>query len=140
MVPTIGWSHETILATEPISAALAREFVSLHLVAHYLVHLVEDLRLVVSELATNALAHAQTPFVVTLASANGSVLLAIHDESPSAPVRSTPDVMDMGGRGLLIVQLLSQPWGTRTDAHGFKSVWASFPSGPRELKSDPVLA
>jgi anti-sigma regulatory factor (Ser/Thr protein kinase) len=132
MVPITGWSHETTLTAEPISAALAREFVRLHLVAHHLVHLVEDVRLVVSELATNAVAHAQTPFVVTLASANGSIVLAIQDGSPSAPVRSRPDVTDMSGRGLMIVELLSQAWGTSTDAHGFKSVWASFPmSDPR---------
>ena len=65
------WSHETVLAPEPISAALARDFVYVHLVAHDLFPLVEDVRLVVSELATNAVAHAQTPFRVTLSSANG---------------------------------------------------------------------
>ena len=140
MVPIAGWSHETILAGEPISAAHAREFVCVHLVAHHLVHLVEDVRLVVSELATNAVAHAQTPFVVTLASENESVRLAIQDGSPSPPVLSTPDVMDMGGRGLMLVELLSQAWGTSTDAHGFKSVWASFPSGTGELESDCFLA
>ena len=69
---------------------------------------------------------------MTLASANGSIVLAIQDGSPSAPVRSRPDVTDMSGRGLMIVELLSQAWGTSTDAHGFKSVWASFPmSDPR---------
>jgi hypothetical protein len=35
--------------------------------------------------------------------------------------------MEMSGRGLMLVELLSQEWGTRTDDHGFKSVWASFP-------------
>jgi hypothetical protein len=35
--------------------------------------------------------------------------------------------MDISGRGLMIVELLSQECGTRTDDHGFKSVWASFP-------------
>jgi anti-sigma regulatory factor (Ser/Thr protein kinase) len=129
MSPISGWSHETVLAAEPQSAALARDFVSLHLLAHHLPHLVEDVRLVVSELATNALAHAQTPFLVTLSSTEGSVLLDIQDGSTSVLVRTTPDVMDMGGRGLMIVELLSQQWGTSNDGLGFKSVWASFPSG-----------
>lgn len=128
MAPTPDWSHETILSAEPMSAALARDFVCLHLVAHHLSHLVEDVRLVVSELATNAVTHAQTPFVVTLSSAEGSVLLVILDESTSVPVRSVPDVMDMSGRGLMIVELLCPKWGTFTDSRGFKSVWASFPS------------
>jgi len=129
MVSIADWSHETVLAAEPMSAALARDFVCVHLVAHHLLHLVEDVRLVASELATNAVAHAQTPFAVTLSSANGAVRLAVQDGSPSAPVRSAPDVMDMSGRGLMIVESLSQRWGTSTDGHGFKSVWACFPSG-----------
>lgn len=130
LVPIADWSHQSVFPAEPMSAALARDFVCRHLVAHHLRHLVEDVRLVVSELATNAVAHAQTPFIVTLSSANGSVLLDIQDESTSAAVRSAPDAMDMSGRGLMIVELLSQEWGTSTDAHGFKSVWASFPNGP----------
>jgi len=130
MVPVAGWSHETVLAGEPMSAAAARDFVRLHLVAHQLSHLVEAVRLVASELATNAVTHAQTPFRVTLSSSNGWVLLAIQDGSTAPPVQSAPSVMDMSGRGLMIVELLSQEWGTSTDGHGFKSVWASFPSGP----------
>lgn len=75
MVSIADWSHETVLAADPMSVARARDFVCTHLVVHDLLHLVEDVRLVVSELATNAVAHAQTPFAVTLSSANGSVSL-----------------------------------------------------------------
>ena len=85
----------------------------------------------VSELATNAVVHAQTPFGVCLSSVHGSVLLAIRDEAESPPVQSAPDVMDMSGRGLMLVELLSQEWGTRTDDHRFNSVWASFPGTVR---------
>lgn len=85
------------------------------------------MRLVVSELATNAVSHAQTPFSVTLSCAGGWVLLAIRDASPAPPVRSAPDVMAVSGRGLMIVEVLSHKWGTSTDDRGFKSVWASFP-------------
>jgi len=134
MVPTADWSHRIVLTADPTSASLARDFVRQHLVAHRLAHLVDDVRLVASELATNAVAHAQTPFVVTLSTASRSLLLVIEDESTSLPVRTTPDAMDPGGRGLMIVELLSQEWGTRTDEQGLKSVWASFPKqrrGPR---------
>lgn len=127
MVSTPDWSHQTVLAADPRSAALARDFVSQHLEAHYLSQWVEDMRLVVSELATNAVAHAQTPFSVTLSSADGSLLLVIHDGSAAAPIRSAPDVTQVTGRGLMIVEALSHKWGTSTDGQGFKSVWASFP-------------
>jgi anti-sigma regulatory factor (Ser/Thr protein kinase) len=121
-----GWSHETVLAAEPLSASRARDFIYEHLVAHGLLHLVEDVRLVTSELTTNAMVHARTPFVVTLSEMDGSVRLTIRDGSPTVPARVTPQVMDMSGRGLMLVEMLSEEWGARTDGDGSKSVWASF--------------
>lgn len=126
-----GWSHETVLAAEPASASKARDFVCEHLVAHDLLYLVEDVRLVASELVTNAMVHARTPFVVTLSERDGVVRLAIRDGSTSVPVRTTPQVMDMGGRGLMLVELLSHEWGASTDGSGSKSVWASFTTRTR---------
>ena len=122
-----NWSHETTLAAEPASAARARDFVRLHLVALHPGDLVDDVRLVVSELATNAVVHAGTPFAVTLSSVDECIHLVLRDGSPSIPVRSTPDLMDMNGRGLMLVELLSQEWGVTIDHDGVKSVWAHFP-------------
>lgn len=127
-----AWSHRTFLPADPQSAGLARDFVCTHLLAHDLDHLADDVRLVVSELATNAVAHAQTPFVVTLSARDGTVLLDIEDGSPSDVLATTPDVMDMSGRGLMIVEVLSQDWGTSSHGHGLKSVWATFPGSARE--------
>ena len=45
------WTHETGLAPVTTSASEARAFVEAHLVEHGLSYLVEDVRLVVSELA-----------------------------------------------------------------------------------------
>lgn len=120
------WSHEAVLVAEPVSASRARDFVCLHLVEHHLLYLVEDIRLVASELATNAMVHARTPFTVTLSASGGTVLLAVRDDSTSVPVKAVPQAMDMSGRGLLLVEQLSREWGTNTDGDGSKSVWASF--------------
>lgn len=136
MVHLIDWSHSTVLAAEPPSPAKARDFVSMHLFAHALMHLVDDMRLVVSELATNAVAHAQTPFTVTVCGTNESVVLTIEDGSASVPVRAVPDVLDTSGRGLMLVEELSDEWGAKTHGHGLKSVWASFPSRPGQPDSD----
>jgi anti-sigma regulatory factor (Ser/Thr protein kinase) len=134
MGDTPEWSHRVVLSADPVSASIARDFVCRHLVAHHELELVEDVRLVVSELATNAVAHAQTPFVVTLSLEKQLVLVTIQDASSAIPVRGVPDVTDMNGRGLMIVELLSDAWGTSTDADGSKSVWAAFAStfGQRE--------
>ena len=121
-----GWSHETVLTADPASVAKARDFVSEHLVGHDLPELVEDVRLVVSELSTNATLHAGTPFVVTLSEMDGAVLLVIQDGSATLPVRAVPHLMEAGGRGLMIVELLSHRWGFSSDGTDSKSVWASF--------------
>jgi anti-sigma regulatory factor (Ser/Thr protein kinase) len=125
---TPDWSHQVLLAANPLSAGMARDFVCQHLAAHHEVGLVDDVRLVVSELATNAVAHARTPFVVTVSMTGALVLVVIEDASSSVPVRGLPDPTDMTGRGLMIVELLSRDWGMHTDAVGSKSVWASFAS------------
>jgi anti-sigma regulatory factor (Ser/Thr protein kinase) len=55
-----SWSHEVELSPVAASVATARDFVRLHLREHHLEHLVDDIRLTVSELATNAVKHAGT--------------------------------------------------------------------------------
>ena len=122
------WTYESEFVAEAASAAAAREFISGHLLHHGLSYLVDDVRLVVSELATNALVHARTPFTVTLAEGHRSVLLTVRDGSPESPVRVAASVLDTGGRGVSIVSRVSSHWGVTAavDIRHAKSVWASF--------------
>lgn len=112
--------------SEPASASKARAFVCEHLVTHGLMHMVDDVRLVASELATNAMEHADTPFAVTLAERDGLVRLTVRDGSSVLPVLVSPQLTDTAGRGLVLVEQLSQEWGAAPDTVGAKSVWASF--------------
>jgi anti-sigma regulatory factor (Ser/Thr protein kinase) len=126
------WSHETVLAAETISASRARDFVTFHLDEHHLRYLIDDVRLVVSELATNALVHAQTPFTVTLGQDNRVVRLTVQDGSALVPLRAAANTLDIGGRGLSIIDLVSGDWGVARGTKGTKSVWAAFPTHTRE--------
>jgi anti-sigma regulatory factor (Ser/Thr protein kinase) len=128
------WSHQTTFEASPISASQARNFVTQHLVDHRLLYLVDPVRLVASELATNALVHAQTAFSVTLAATDQTVLLTVRDDSPALPTRRAAQAMDPSGRGLEIVAIVTLDWGTNEDVAGSKAVWASFAiRGPREF-------
>ena len=128
------WSYGTTLEAAPISAAGARAFVSTHLLDHRLQHLVEPVRLVVSELATNALVHAQTTFSVTLSGSDNEVVLTVWDDSQALPERRASQVLNASGRGLEIVDIVSQAWGINQDEAGSKGVWASFAlRKPREF-------
>ena len=119
------WSHQTVLAAVAVSASAARDFVRGHLVDHNLAHLVGDVELVASELATNALVHARTAFTVILEAFEGVVLLQVLDGSQAGPELVAARSLDTGGRGVAIVESLSGNWGVSTRAHG-KSVWAEF--------------
>ncbi len=126
MTHSSAWAYETELAAELVSASCARDFICLHLGELDLPHLADDMRLVVSELATNALLHAHPPFTVSLRSDGTSVRVTVGDGSSSVPVRATAGDMDAGGRGLAIVDELSDDWGVIQGPGETKSVWASF--------------
>jgi anti-sigma regulatory factor (Ser/Thr protein kinase) len=120
------WSHETELAAQAISASRARDFVRGHLAEHDLAHLTDEIQLVVSELVTNALLHAQTPFTVVLRAFEQSVLVEVRDGSPFEPSRVATPHLDTAGRGMTIVDVVSRAWGVTSAPDGGKSVWAAF--------------
>jgi hypothetical protein len=72
---------------------------------------------------------------VTLSEMDGVVQLTLRDGSVSAPVMATPLRMNMVGCGLVLVGLLSQGCGVRTDRSGRESVWASFATRSRSAVS-----
>ena len=122
---TALWSHTVAFAVQPVSASKAREFVARHLRDHGMSDLVDDVQLVVSELATNAMVHAQTPFSVILIGFVQAVRLEVSDGSQDGSFMVTARLLDTTGRGIAIVGELSRDWGVTTGAAG-KSVWAMF--------------
>jgi 3-hydroxyisobutyrate dehydrogenase-like beta-hydroxyacid dehydrogenase len=120
------WFVATTLAPQAQSVAAARRFVGAHLTSHDLSVLVDDVTLVASELATNALAHAGTSFTVTLAAFSDVVVLVVKDGSAASPVKADADAFDDAGRGVAIVDCVSREWGVTSDVITGKSVWATF--------------
>jgi anti-sigma regulatory factor (Ser/Thr protein kinase) len=91
--------------------------------------------LVISELATNAVVHAGGETILCELADHGLRLyIAVHDEgvgpnSPRANPNSGSHEAD-GGRGLLIVQALSEAWGVHAAAPApGRVVWAELPFG-----------
>jgi anti-sigma regulatory factor (Ser/Thr protein kinase) len=82
---------------------------------------------VVSELATNAVRHAKSAFIVEVNATDGHVRVAIRDISTDVPRQSTRAKGDPTGRGLMIVEALADRWGFHPDGVG-KVVWAEFDS------------
>lgn len=127
------WTHQAAFTPEPRHVAQARAFVTGHLAEAYLAHAADAVRLVVSELATNAVIHAATPFTVSLSRNENALRLEVRDhllghvDGPTPPSSTSTR-----GRGLQVVAASSSTWGVRAEGDG-KSVWATF-----DLAGPPV--
>lgn len=107
--------------------------------------LVDDVVLLVSELVTNAVVHGRPPIEMRLRRAARQVVLEVFDGATFLPRRLRPSLEDEHGRGLQLVALLAERWGTRPTQEG-KSVWCMFPlpadataGAPTERGSDGVV-
>jgi anti-sigma regulatory factor (Ser/Thr protein kinase) len=89
----------------------------------------DDIRLCVSELATNALVYG-TPrgreFRVHVTVEDDAVRVEVHDASAAPPHLRHPDAMDDYGRGLHLVDALADDWGTADRTGPGKVIWALF--------------
>ena len=79
--------------------------------------------LVVSELATNAVLHARTPFQVRVAVEPDVVRIEVRDGVDRAPTIRYFSDEATSGRGLRLVAELCRAWGVDVDESG-KTVWA----------------
>ncbi|MBC7372574.1 MAG: ATP-binding protein [Frankiales bacterium] len=111
------------LPSGPESPGLARVAVASFLSGLGLAALSDDVALVVSEMVTNAVRHGWAPVVLELETAADAVVIAVDDASPLAPRPRQADEQAEGGRGLMLVDLLSVEHGVRPQPPG-KTVWA----------------
>lgn len=88
--------------------------------------LVEDAVLVVSELATNAVVHADSPFSITVRVKDSVLHVAVQDAAPLAATARENGLIPRTGHGLGLIELLSTHWGVE-DTHDGKVVWAELP-------------
>lgn len=85
----------------------------------------EGVRLVASELITNAVVHGGGFATVGLYYADGRLLLVVHDGNPGEARREYATGDDEAGRGLALVEFLATRSGWEPTARG-KKVWAEF--------------
>lgn len=129
----VGASKVVHLPCAPASVALARRALSDELrAAGIFDHAVSDAALVISELLSNAILHAYPlpgeRLQVTWAVNGTTVEVAVSDGgSATMPHAGHPSPSSLSGRGLGIVEHLSQAWGVRTEEIGL-TVWAVLPA------------
>lgn len=87
---------------------------------------VDDSRLLVSELLTNSVNHAPGGWITLDVMLVGDRLLVeVTDDSLAQPVVRQPDHRQEQGRGMFLVQAIASAWGARTGRRGGKTTWCT---------------
>jgi anti-sigma regulatory factor (Ser/Thr protein kinase) len=83
---------------------------------------VEAVELMACELATNSVQHARTEFELAIKRSSGEIRVEVRDAGEGQPTLRSPTAQEPSGRGLRIVQAMSNAWGIDPVATG-KCVW-----------------
>jgi DNA-binding NarL/FixJ family response regulator len=102
---------------------LAREFVRRWLQESGADHASDEASLIVTELATNAVLHADSPYEVRLSRTGGVVRIEVADGDAGTPEPQPFSAVAETGRGIVIVSAISSSWGIDAQPHG-KVTWA----------------
>jgi GAF domain-containing protein len=127
--PVVGTGHDGMmtLRLEPIveSTPMARHWVTEHL-GDVPSDVTECAALLTSELVTNAVLHAATPFTVTLHLMTDRIRVDVADGSPVVPSIKNYATDAATGRGLTLFNTLASDWGVHPVVGG-KIVWFELP-------------
>ena len=133
-MPSDWWDSPAVaacpLGVSAQSGRTARRFTRNTLREWGLVTLVDDAEVIVGEFVANAVSHAARAALpgqslgLRLLRRTGEVMCAVLDPSDIAPVLRMPDRNEEAGRGLKMVDALSDVWGWSPLAGRGKAVWA----------------
>ncbi|MCP9959959.1 MULTISPECIES: ATP-binding protein [Streptomyces] len=99
----------------------------------------------VTELLTNVHRHAEPDKVCTveIEFLLGRLTVSVHDRDPRLPtfVRPPdgPDPLATSGRGLALIEALSESWGARPRGDAGKVVWFTLPASPSASPGIPAV-
>jgi len=109
---------------QPEAVTAARRFVR-DVLSDRPLELVDAAELMASELATNCVRHAHTGFEMTIHS-DSEIRVEVRDTGDGQPRVLSPTSREISGRGLRIVEAMSDAWGVIPSSNG-KSVWFTLP-------------
>jgi anti-sigma regulatory factor (Ser/Thr protein kinase) len=92
------------------------------------VSMVEAVELMVSELATNCIRHERTSFHITILNSTRELRVEVTDSGSGTPTIRSPGPDEPSGRGLQIVDMLSDSWGVEPEHPSGKTVWFTMPA------------
>jgi len=127
------------LDDQPDAVPVARHFVRDKLRGTALEHRSADSELILTELVTNATLHGTPPVTVGVRISPDMARFEVSDASSGTPVALVQSPEAMTGRGLMLVEALSDRWGIDRQDHG-KLVWAEVGIAATEAEHDGAPA
>ncbi|MEU2746753.1 SpoIIE family protein phosphatase, partial [Streptomyces collinus] len=112
----------TELPATASAVSAGRSFVVETLAAWGCAHRADDVRLLVSEVLTNAVQHAEGPVALHLRRTATELAVEVSDLSPQLPQPRLAAQDEESGRGLVLVDTLADSWGVRPEEQG-KTIW-----------------
>ncbi|HEX5087990.1 MAG TPA: response regulator [Nocardioides sp.] len=110
---------------DPVSSSVpeARAFVRGLLRDWGATHMFDEASLIVTELAANAVLHAESPYEVRITHADGVLRIEVTDGDPGTPEPQPFSAVSETGRGIVLVAAVSASWGIDARPDG-KVTWA----------------
>ncbi|MFF6788146.1 SpoIIE family protein phosphatase [Streptomyces filamentosus] len=137
--PTGGRFRQHVAQSDPEALSAARHMIRAAVRAWGAGDRADEIELVADELMTNALMHTDGGAILTLRILPGAerrLRVEVEDRSSALPRRREAGEAGVSGRGLLLVEQLSDDWGVEPRGGG-KCVWCEFTVTPRPAP-DPV--
>jgi anti-sigma regulatory factor (Ser/Thr protein kinase) len=115
--------RHVVLPADNTAPRAAREFLALACCGRHESQVVEEAQLLVSELVTNAVRYGAPPIELQVRCAGDDRLqVRVRDSEPAVPKARAADADAESGRGLMLVDLVSDAWGHEDDSDG-KAIW-----------------
>ncbi|HVE45797.1 MAG TPA: response regulator [Acidimicrobiales bacterium] len=129
MIEAVSWAlaeNRAHLERDPRSSAAARRFVEETLRRWECDDLLDTVNLLVSELVTNSVVHADSAAEVAVLLKPHAIRIEVADRGQAALAVQEADETATSGRGLALVEALSSSWGV-VPGHDGNTVWFEVP-------------
>lgn len=120
---THGMELRVPVEADPSAVSPARRAIMRQLESWGFDDQVDDTAIIVSELVTNAVRYGRAPIELRLTTLPSTIRLEVSDGSAALPVGRIAADDEANGRGIHLIEQLSDSWGTVTTGAG-KTVWA----------------
>jgi anti-sigma regulatory factor (Ser/Thr protein kinase) len=117
---------ELLLRNDTASPSAARAFALASGCTEHATDVLDEALLLISELVTNSVKYGGPPILLAIECDGQGLRVRVRDGAAALPQQRTASVSDESGRGLALVDLISNAWGVEPveDEYGVgKAVW-----------------